>query len=78
MFRVDLIDNGMRFLYGLPDYLIQRLQAMQNCAARPVKLRSKCAHAKPLHMEHHWLPVEQHIIFKLLRLINLAPPYINE
>ena len=77
------LDYGNAFLYGLPDYLIQRLQAVQNCAARLVKRCPKYAHASPLLMELHWLPVEQRIIFKLLLLVfkslnNLAPLYINE
>ena len=35
------------FIYGLPDYLIHRLQSVQNCAARLVKHSSKYAHATP-------------------------------
>ena len=76
LLRPDLI------LYGLPGYLIQRLQAVQNYGARLVKHSSKYEHATLLLLEFHWLPLE-HRIFKLLLLVfkslnNLAPLYINE
>ena len=66
----------------LPKYLIQRLQAVQNCAARLVSCKPRYARATPILRELHWLPVESRIIFKILLLVykslnNLAPAYIN-
>ena len=76
------LDNGNALLYGLPKYLIQRLQAVQNCAARLVSCKPRYARATPILRELHWLPVESRIIFKFLLLVykslnNLAPAYIN-
>ena len=76
------LDNGNPLLYGLPKYLIQRLQAVQNCAARIVSCKPRYARATPILRELHWLPVESRIIFKILLLVykslnNLAPAYIN-
>ena len=76
------LDNGNALLYGLPKYLIQRLQAVQNCAARLVSCKPRYARATPILRELHWLPVESRIIFKILLLVykslnNLAPAYIN-
>ena len=77
------LDNGNALLYGLPKYLIQRLQPVQNCAARLVSCKPRYARATPILRERHWLPVESRIIFKILSLVykslnNLAPAYINK
>ena len=76
------LDNGNTLLYSLPKYLIQRLQAVQNGAARLVSCKPRYARATPILRELHWLPVESRIIFKILLLVykslnNLAPAYIN-
>ena len=76
------LDNGNSLLYGLPKFLIQRLQSVQNCAARLVTRNSKFAHVTPVLRELHWLPVGYRIIFKILLLVfkslnNLAPLYIR-
>ena len=77
------LDNGNALLYGLPKYQIQRLQSVQNCAARLVKHLSKFDHISPLIFELHWLPVEHRIFFKILLLVfkslnDLAPTYISD
>ena len=77
------LDNGNALLYGLPKYQIQRLQSVQNCAARLVKRYPKFGHTSPLLSVLHWLPVEHRTVFKILLLVfkslkNLAPSYMSD
>ena len=77
------LDNGNALLFGLPKYQIQRLQSIQNCAARLVKRHSRFDRASPLLFELHWLPVEQRITFKILLFVfkslnGLAPFYLSD
>ena len=70
-------------LYGLPKYLLDRLQKVQNSAARVVALSPKREHITPVLADLHWLPVEYRIHFKILlytykALNNCAPQYISE
>jgi hypothetical protein len=70
-------------LYGLPKYSIDRLQSVQNAAARVVTLTRKYVHITPILFDLHWLPMEQRIIFKILliaykALHGIAPPYIAD
>ena len=75
---------GMLFCSVYPaKYQIQRLQSIQNCAARLVKRHSKFDCASPLLFELHWLPVEQRITFKILLFVfkslnGLAPFYLSD
>ena len=70
-------------MYGLPKYLIARLQAVMNCAARLILRKQKYDHVTPLLIELHWLPVSQRIVFKILLLTfkalnGLSPSYITD
>ena len=67
----------------LPDYLINRLQRIQNSAARLVTLSRKCVHITPVLQNLHWLPVSQRIVFKVLLftykiLHDEAPSYLSD
>ena len=72
--------NGI--LYGLPQNQIQKLQRLQNSAARLVTRTKKSEHITPVLINLHWLPVQQRIIFKFLlntckALKGLAPDYLS-
>ena len=85
--KVSWVRHNLDFcnsvLYGLPRYLIERLQRVQNAAARVVTLSHKCDHISPALFNLHWLPVEERIVYKILlitykALNGLAPPYITD
>ena len=68
-------------MYGLPDSKLQRLQRIQNLAARIVPRIPKYDHFSPVLKALHWLPVKARILFKILVLIyksvnGISPPYL--
>jgi len=61
----------------------QRLQRVQNCAARLVADVPCRASSRPLHHQLHWVPVEARITYKLCTLMyrifnGTAPQYLVE
>ena len=82
-FITSRLDNGNSLLFGLPDYLIEKLQRIQNNAARILTRAAKYEHITPVLQDLHWLPVESRIKFKILLLTfkclnSLAPEYLSE
>ena len=61
--------------------LLRRLQSVQNAAARLVTGARRCDHITPVLRQLHWLPVRQHVVFKIAGLVHqslvgLAPAYL--
>ena len=76
--RVDYC-NGL--LHGLSAYQLQKLQKMQNAAARLIFMERKYCHITSLLQKLHWLPIKYRIQFKILLITfkaiqGLAPSYI--
>ena len=77
------LDNCNSLLYGLPKILMDRLQNVQNSAARFVTRETKFQHITPILKRLQWLPVHTRIEFKILlitfkALNDLTPPYITD
>ncbi len=75
------LDYCNAVLHGITDNLLQRLQSVQNAAARLVTRKGRCEHITPVLRELHWLPVRRRVEFKIATLVfkalnNLAPPYL--
>ena len=68
--------------YGLPKVLLNRLQLVQNKAARIVTFTKKYEHITPSLIDLHWLPVDYRTTYKILLLVykaisGFSPSYIS-
>ena len=76
------LDNCNSLLYGLPDYMVRRLQKIQNHAAKLIVQKKKSDHVTPILYNLHWLPISYRIQYKVLLLtfkcyIGDAPQYLT-
>ena len=81
-FVMSTLDYCNSLLYGLPKYLIIKLQRAQNAVARLITNTRKYDHIIPALHNLHWLPVFYRIYFKILvitfkAISNLSPSYIS-
>ena len=77
------LDQMNSLLFGIPKYLVQKLQKIQNNAARIVSRAKRRDHITPVLKDLHWLPVQQRIEFKIVLLVfkaqtGLAPGYLRD
>ena len=77
------LDYCNTLLFGLPKYQLDRLQKVQNAAARVIFQIAKCDHITPALIDLHRLPVTFRVQFKLLlsvykSLNNLSSSYIKD
>ena len=82
-FITSKLDIGNSLLYGLPDTQLNRLQRLQNHAARLITKTPVHMHITPVLKALHWLPVRRRIEFKLLlqvyrALSDQGPMYISD
>ena len=74
---------GNAMLYGLPVNLTNKLQRVQNTAARVISRTKRHEHITPTLVSLHWLPVQYRCQFKILTYVfkclqGSAPTYLQE
>ena len=77
------IQNCNSALWGIPAVQLNRLQKLQNSAARIVTGTRKSEHITPVLRDLHWLPMKQRLDHKVLSLTyaslqGLASEYLQE
>ena len=77
------LDYANALLAGLSNKLINRLQVVQNNAARLVTRTSPRSHITPVLQDLHWLPVRPRVFHKLMCLAYKAhnstvPAYLSD
>jgi len=83
VFHISIrLDSCNRLLAGVSSQLLQRLQVIQNAAARLVTGARRSEHMMLVLRDLHWLPVRQRITFKTAVLVykclhDMAPQYLQ-
>ena len=77
------LDYCNSLLFGITKYQLDKLQRLQNSAARLIMDTPRFTSISPVLHELHWLKVEYRIQYKILMLVyrginNLAPAYITD
>ncbi len=77
------LDYCNTLLVGIPDYSMDKIQRLQNSAARLLSGCRKFEHITPVLRSLHWLPVECRVDFKVLlitfkALHGKAPKYLSD
>ena len=77
------LDYCNSLLAGVAGCHLQKLQSVQNAAARLISRTRKFDHITMVLRDLHWLPIRQRIVFKIATLVfkclhGLAPPYLAE
>ena len=65
----SLLDYGNSLFRSLSKFNLRKLQCIQNSAARIVSNTSQYTSITPVLRKLHWLPVEQHTVFKTATLV---------
>lgn len=78
--RMDFLNS---LLYGVPKAIIEKMQLVQNNAARLIFRKKRSDHVTSLLQELHWLPIEFRINYKINLLTfkslqGYAPKYLQE
>jgi len=82
-FIASKLDYCNSLLCGVASSQLNRLQRIQNVAARILTGHPKSEHITPVLFSLHWLPVEKRIKFKILTMMHksingVAPEYLQD
>jgi hypothetical protein len=82
-FVTSRLDNLNSILFGTHGYLLDKLQLLQNRAARVITGVGATEHITPVLSSLHWLPIRYRINYKILLLVYKAlhhqgPKYIQD
>ena len=82
-FITSKLDYCNALYLGVPNCIIEKLQSVQNAAARLITGTRSRDHITPVLYNLHWLPVNQRIKYKVLLMIfkcrnDMSPSYISE
>jgi len=78
--RLDYCNSA---LAGVAKVYLQKLQSVQNMAARMVSGVCRSEHITPVLEDLHWLPVSQRVVFKMALMVwkcvhGVAPAYLSD
>ena len=79
---ISQLDYTNSILFGISDYVLKKLQVVQNWSAKLLLRKSKFHSSSDCLKSLHWLPVEYRIQFKVILLvkkclIGKAPEYLK-
>ena len=74
-FVTSRIDTCNSLLYGVNNSQLDRLQRLQNIAARMITYTKKREHITPVLAQLHWLPIEQRILYKICLFVYKTIKY---
>ena len=82
-FITSWLDYCNALLYGLPATSLQKLQRVQNMAARALTGTHRHEHVTPMLHQLHWLPVQYRVLCKIALLTykalhGEAPGYLSD
>ena len=77
------LDYHNSLLVGLPQYLMKRLQGVQNAAARSILRTPRSEHISPLLQNLHWLQVNRRTLHQVAALCHTSlsgsgPQYLSD
>ena len=64
------LDYGNCCLFGINEYLVTKMQLIQNYAAWVVLMKNKIFSSNEALHELHWLPIKAQIEYKILCIVH--------